>query len=184
MNNVWFIADTHFSHANILKYCNRPFADVREMDETIIENWNSLVDDLDIVWVLGDFCMSRNVAVIRSYLMRLKGRICITLGDHDAYKGVMKSAGFDTVRDLVNFTSHRSLGKNSITLCHWPFAIWRKSHYNSWCLHGHCHGKYYASGKIHDVGVDNNDFKPLSLEQIKVIMDEKEDNSNVVNNGK
>ena len=55
--NTWLISDTHFDHANIIKYCNRPFKDVDEMNNTIWQNWNSVVDADDIVYHLGDFAL-------------------------------------------------------------------------------------------------------------------------------
>ena len=71
MANVFFIADTHFGHANVIKFCARPFASVEEMDETLIENWNAKVKGCDTVFVLGDmFYRCENVAEI---LWRLSG---------------------------------------------------------------------------------------------------------------
>ena len=52
----WFTADTHLGHQNIIKYCNRPFKTLDEMDTAIIRNWNERVDPDDTVLVLGDFC--------------------------------------------------------------------------------------------------------------------------------
>jgi hypothetical protein len=67
-----------------------------------------------------------------------------------------------------------------ITLCHWCMRVWPKSHYNSWHLYGHSHGKLPSEGKSHDVGVDNNNFYPLSLIEITKIMKYKPDNFNLV----
>ena len=55
MSNMFFTSDTHWGHANSIKYCNRPFIDVVEMDEQLIDNWNSVVKANDEVWQLGDF---------------------------------------------------------------------------------------------------------------------------------
>jgi len=96
---TWIISDTHFSHANIIKYCNRPFKDIEEMDDAIVENWNSLVSDEDTVWHLGDFSFNgkENVEKFRKLL---KGKIKIVLGNHDK-RGMdfYYNAGFDAVYD-------------------------------------------------------------------------------------
>ena len=57
MPSIWFTSDTHFSHCNIIKYCNRPFKDVDEMNKILIQNWNNVVRPDDIVWHLGDFAL-------------------------------------------------------------------------------------------------------------------------------
>ena len=78
-NNIWFTADTHFSHANIIKYCARPFDNVEGMDRTLITNWNKVVEPKDIVYHLGDFCF-RNP---ERYLNALNGYIYFIYGNHD-----------------------------------------------------------------------------------------------------
>lgn len=84
MINTWFTSDTHFGHTNILEYEKeyRPFSSVEEMNETIIDRWNSVVRDTDIVWHLGDFCFGKNNIRIAE---RLKGKKRLILGNHDAY---------------------------------------------------------------------------------------------------
>ena len=56
-DRLFFTSDTHFNHTNILQYCNRPFKIVDQMNETIITNWNNVVEPDDIVFHLGDFCL-------------------------------------------------------------------------------------------------------------------------------
>lgn len=82
MERTFFIADTHFGHSSIIDYENRPFSDVREMDDTIIRNWNSAVSDGDRVFVIGDFSAygrEMTADICRS----LNGRKYLIMGNHD-----------------------------------------------------------------------------------------------------
>ena len=79
---IWFTSDTHWNHANIIKYCKRPFANVEEMDDALISNWNAVVDKGDHVYHLGDFCWGKRDGWIK-YLKLLNGNIHIIKGNHD-----------------------------------------------------------------------------------------------------
>ena len=80
---IYFTADTHFSHTNIIKYCDRPFSSAEEMDEVLIKNWNDTVTKNDTVYVLGDFCF-KSKGRWREILLRLKYKqIFFIKGNHD-----------------------------------------------------------------------------------------------------
>ncbi len=166
---IFFTADTHFCHTNILQYCNRPFKTVEEMDETIISNWNACVNDSDTVYHCGDFAF-RNP---EEYLKRLKGRLVLILGNHD-YKRIRDYEKLVPIHDLLSI----KIEDVSIVLCHYSMRVWPKSHFNAWNLYGHSHGTLDDWGKSYDVGVDKNGFTPLSFEQLKEIMKTKLDNFN------
>jgi len=78
--NIFFTSDTHFGHKNILKYCNRPFVNVEEMDEVMIERWNGRIGKNDSVYHLGDFSFSSNP---KTYFERLNGKKILIIGNHD-----------------------------------------------------------------------------------------------------
>ena len=82
MINTWFTSDTHFGHKNILEYEKdaRPFSSVEEMNERLIDNWNSVVGSSDIIYHLGDFCFGKNNLDIAK---RLNGKKRLVLGNHD-----------------------------------------------------------------------------------------------------
>lgn len=80
----FFTADPHFGHANIIKYCQRPFASVEEMDRALTERWNAKIGSDDDVWILGDFTM-RSGATALNYLRQLNGHKHLILGNHDGF---------------------------------------------------------------------------------------------------
>lgn len=94
---IFLIGDMHFMHKNILKYCNRPFKDVEEMTESLVKNWNSVVDNNDIVYVVGDFALCGKQKIIEIG-NRLNGRKRLILGNHDgASIATYREAGFEFV---------------------------------------------------------------------------------------
>lgn len=174
----WFTSDLHFFHKNILKFTNRPVSSVEEMHDTIINNWNAVVQPTDIVYHLGDLNFSKPHSVI-PLLERLNGEIQLLQGNHDSDNAQA------TYRKLPNVTRAqcspylelKEQGQK-IILCHYPIAAWRNNHHGSWHLFGHCHGSYHPEGKTMDASIDaawNNygKFRPLSFDEIKEIMDTK-----------
>ena len=179
----YFIGCPHFGHSRIIEYCNRPFPDVYRMDEAIIENWNSVVGERDDVWVLGDFTLDRDA---QQYFRRLNGRIYVLEGDHD--KKWMQSDRDHCSRqqrvilvppiyELIIPIPPETI---NIVLCHYPIRKWRKSHYNSWHLYAHCHGRDKPIGKSWEVSVENTGYFPLSLDEIIGIMKNRPDNPNLI----
>jgi calcineurin-like phosphoesterase family protein len=173
MGNVFFVSDTHFSHSNIIKYCNRPFNNAHEMDEAIITNWNSVVGQQDTVYHCGDFAFCKTSADVEKYIRRLNGHIFLVRGNHDK-DAVAKANGFAWV-------SGRHQGKmievegQSIFLFHTSCRVWDKSHHGSWCLFGHSHGSLPddPNSLSLDVGVEAWNYTPVSFEQIKARMSQK-----------
>ena len=169
--NTYFTSDTHFCHANIIKYCNRPFKNVDEMDETIITNWNSVVKHDDLVYHLGDV----GFGDIKNVLRRLNGRIILIRGSHDK-SALQVPERFEKISSLLEI----KIEDHPIILCHYSMRTWSKSHYNSWCLWGHSHNKLESWGKSFDIGVDGHNFFPWSFKEIQAKMNELPDNFNLV----
>jgi calcineurin-like phosphoesterase family protein len=160
---IWFTSDTHFGHTNIIKYCNRPFSSIDAMDEEIIRRWNQCVDVEDRVFHLGDFCMGDP----QKYLKRLNGKILILTGSHD--KNLKGIANPDRVLNIQPLNDEYG-NSRTIVLCHYAMRSWPLSHYASWHLYGHHHGKLEPYGLSFDVGVDCWDFYPISLDEVLIKM--------------
>ena len=175
----FFTGDTHFSHRNVIKYCNRPFANADEMNETIITNWNSVVSPNDIVYHVGDVAFEKDRAKRDWLLSRLNGEKHLIWGNHD--KG-LKSTGwqrtFRSAADMrvIHVPMEANNGKlQRIVLCHYAMRVWDQSHYGTWQLYGHSHGTLPDEKSMLqcDVGVDAWDFTPVSMEQLNKFMSNK-----------
>ncbi len=156
---IWFTADTHFGHKNIIKYCDRPFKDVDEMDRTLIDNWNVRVSKDDTIYFLGDFSFGRGP----EYQAELNGNIVFVKGSHDSWLRAPY---------LLPITVRMCGEDKTIVLCHYAMRTWEKSHYGSWHLFGHSHGNLPPYGLSFDVGVDCWDYYPVSLDMIIIKMNE------------
>lgn len=170
MGNIYFTSDTHFGHKNIIKYSQRPFADIQDMDENLIKNWNAIVSDNDTIWHLGDFAFMNSVQ-FETLLSRLNGHINIVLGNHDdviikSKLDLIKSSKIESIQQYkeINF-DHKML-----VLFHYGQRVWNKSHHGSIHLYGHSHGSLPPHGLSVDVGVDckeiTSEYRPVSLDEI------------------
>jgi len=158
---IWFTSDTHFDHDRVCEYCKRPWADVEEMNEALIANWNAAVRPGDVVYHLGDFAFRRH----RYFAERLNGQIVLIEGTHDKMSAHDKKA-FTLVGPL-----HVIKQEPPIVLCHYAMRVWPMSHYGAWHLFGHSHGHLEPQGKSFDVGVDAWGFRPVSLDEVSQKME-------------
>jgi len=167
----FFTADEHYGHSNIIGYCDRPFATVEKMDEELIKRHNEVVGSEEVVFHLGDFTM-KDSSEAEKYIKQLNGKPVFIKGSHD--ENWMEKNLFHTYNEIWE----GEIENHYIVLCHYAMRIWPRSHYNSWQLYGHSHGKFAGTGKQMDVGVDTHNFYPYSLEEIEEIMKTKKDNIN------
>lgn len=163
--NTFFTSDEHYGHAMILDYCNRPFADLEEMNETLIDRHNMTVGKKDMVYHLGDFAFR---GCGGGYLKRLNGKHALILGNHDR---LIQQDGVGW--QAVELVKQIKIEGQLIWLSHYAHLVWPQSHYGAWHLFGHTHGSVVGVGKSMDVGVDGNDFTPWSFEQIKEFMEQR-----------
>jgi calcineurin-like phosphoesterase family protein len=170
IRDYYFTADEHYYHRNIIDYCNRPFTSVEEMNETMIDNHNTVVGENDVTIHAGDFTLLKDKKKIYGTIIgRLNGTHIFLKGSHDYW-----------LKGNNNQIWEKKIGKNYIVVCHYAMRVWARSHYNSFQLYGHSHGNLPPEGKQYDIGVDNNDFFPVSLRQIINIMKTRPDNFNLV----
>jgi calcineurin-like phosphoesterase family protein len=162
---TFFTSDTHFGHANIIKYCKRPFSSTEEMDNALIHNWNSVVGPEDTVYHLGDFAVGGGPAA--PYLRRLNGKIQFCLGNHD--KRLMRSYLDSGWEFDIPHLREVTVDKQEIILCHYAMKVWNGSHKGHWQLYGHSHGTLPDDPTTLscDVGVDCWNYFPVSMEQLR-----------------
>lgn len=179
---IYFTSDLHFGHQNVIKYSNRPFQTAAEMDHALIKAWNDRVTSSDHIYILGDVSFV-DATSTEAILMRLNGQKHLVYGNHDKVlrKNMNLRTYFVECKDIIDLTvtdDTHPYGKQHIVLCHYPMLTWNKAHHGSWMLHGHSHGscKYpYPKACIMDVGVDCVGYEPISYEDIRALMVNRED---------
>ena len=169
MSKIFFTSDNHYGHKNIIKYENRPFKDVDDMDNKMIEKWNAKVSKNDTVYILGDFSFGNH----DHYLSKLNGHKILVKGNHDSRKINVHNSLFD---DVFNYLEINLDNDTFVTMSHYPMLVWNKSHHGSINLFGHVHSLLHnikydeimrcPSDNSYNVGVDVNNFEPCTLEEI------------------
>jgi calcineurin-like phosphoesterase family protein len=159
MANYFWTADPHFQHNMIRIYCNRPFDDIDEHDETIIENWNKTVGVNDFIYVLGDFGWGD----CRTIFNRLRGRKYLIRGNHDRNPTLKFPWAWVKDTAMIEVRGHY------IWLSHYARRSWNRSFHGSWHLFGHTHGRLGPYGKSLDVGVDAWNFAPVSFDTLQAV---------------
>ena len=168
---VFVSSDLHFNHTNILQYCPARGSTVDEMNQIIIQNWNSVVSKNDICYILGDVAMGRiqeSVPLIK----QLNGRLHLILGNHDKdLKKLISNSNeklFDTIQDYLELNHRYNGEKCKVIMFHFPIAKFNGGHSESnFHIHGHCHGNPTGlTGRIKDIGVDTNNLFPYLLDDV------------------
>lgn len=179
-SKTFFTSDTHFFHKNILKYSNRPFKHIDDMNYQMMEKWNETVSENDTVYLLGDVGFTTKEKLI-DFLTRLNGTKHLILGNHDQVitKNFNDFAHGKVFQSISNYKEIK-IDQQKIILCHYAMRVWNKSHHGSWMFFGHTHDKLSPLGKSVDVGVDSTailtyaPYRPFSFEEIKTFMDSRQ----------
>lgn len=189
-NRIFFTSDTHFGHENVIRYSHRPFANISEHNEALIDNWNKTVKEDDIVFHLGDFAFG-GTAFWSSILERLNGKKYLCLGNHD-YKNFKQP--LEKYFEKVSEQFYIAIGDQFIILNHCPMLCYGGAYRDVWQLYGHVHTEKHTPiekqiGKDvprlsmtfptqYDVGVDNNDYRPVSFYEVKAIIEKQKEKAN------
>ena len=173
---TFFTSDHHFGHANIIKYANRPFSNVNDMDKEMIRAWNSVVHYDDLVYHVGDFCF----ADANPYVHALNGKIMYIRGNHDKqiinWMRMNRQSKVIDCHELHQF----DVDGQGFVACHFAMRVWNKSHFGTWHVYGHSHNSLpdLIDSLSMDVGVDSahaliGEYRPFSFEEVKQHMSKK-----------
>lgn len=175
---VHFVSDTHFGHANIIKYSNRPFENAHEMNKALIDNWNNVVKPQDEVFHLGDFAFS-DFNSIKFILSKLNGYKHFIHGNHD--KNILRYANEllnDKLFESIQPYKEIYVNDKMIILFHYGARVWNKGHHGSYMLYGHSHGSLPPYGRSVDVGIDakfiTDEYRPVSFLEVQTFMDSRD----------
>ena len=154
MADIWFTADNHFGHTNIIDHCNRPWKTAHLMDIAMIEIWNQYVKPQDTIYIIGDFMWDSHYEIVMKFQKKLHGNKMFIKGNHDHW-----------FKKEKRYFHHKRIDKIHIWMCHYPLRTWPKG-IN---LHGHCHGNLPDPlPNQFDVGVDTSpEYRPYNWEEIK-----------------
>ena len=161
---TYLLSDTHFEHKNIIEYSGRPFNNLEEMNNYIIQKWNETIKPDDEVYFLGDFCFGVAENIMK-YATQLNGHKHIVMGNHDRKKTLYKEAGFITTEKRIVYPYAT---KKQIILSHKPILDLPEGCVN---IHGHIHEKQldtrlFNVENYYNVSVENINYTPKLLQEI------------------
>lgn len=168
MAEIFFTADTHYHHANVIKFCGRPYTDIDHMNEALAENHNTVVGPKDTVWYLGD--------VMWKYfdLNRLNGDKKLIIGNHDSLPEIRH---FFSEVNFYHALKGVLPARQLLVLMHYPIEDWNGRRHGSVHFHGHSHNTLSSHNLLRfDVGVDAiPGYRPVSLDEMLVKIKEKKE---------
>jgi len=173
MNDLFFTSDEHYGHINMLRFANRPFKDIHDQTEILINNHNSKVPKGGRTYHLGDiFWHTVPVKEAIEIMESLNGQHYFIWGNHDKLMEDRQELRkqFVWCKDLTQI----KYKEQKIVLCHYAMRVWQSSHKGSWQLYGHTHAQLPETNNLSfDVGVDAQNYYPISFEEVKAKMDQK-----------
>lgn len=167
MSDIFFTADPHFFHENIINTCKRPFASVEEMNESLIKTYNECVRPEDTLYILGDFAFKfESVKDVNDVLSRIHCKKVLIRGNHDGK--FLRDPDFDhSLLSSIKGYYELHLGKIQVVLFHYPIIEWNNMYRGSYHIYGHVHDKVLKAMPKNSlcVSVEQTGYKPVSLEE-------------------
>lgn len=184
--NVYLTSDLHFGHRNVIRFCDRPYVDEKDMATGLIKNWNDTVKPNDFIFSLGDFSWWTGRHEVKKLVEQLHGKKYFIPGNHckEGMYELVDDKDFHECSDIVHLYIRGQEGDPrfkdvkvyEIVLCHYPCACFSHSDYSN-CYHffGHIHSRaghpmsefgkpiHIKPGKMLDVGVDRHNYTPIDL---------------------
>lgn len=164
----YYISDLHLGHANIIRLSNRPYSNIEEMDEDLINKWNCTVTQNDDVYILGDLIYKSSDP--EKYLKRLNGKLHLIKGNHDTF---LKNPTCRKYFESIDVYKEIDDNGKRVILFHYPIVEWNGFFRNSVHLYGHIHNNINATNDImskipncYNVGADLLGFTPRTLDEI------------------
>lgn len=164
---TFLTADPHFGHANIIRYCNRPFANADAMTRELIGRYNSRVNKRDTVKILGDFGFHLSDKEALEIFNALNGSKELIIGNHDLdRKGrvIQSVARLPWAKPPTHYSEIKHDGQR-IVLSHYAALTWNGSHHGSLMAFGHSHDTLPSLPGSIDVGVDAQNYYPITVEE-------------------
>ena len=171
---IFFTSDLHLNDSRIIHYCKRPFRHVEEMNQSLIERWNSKISDNDEVYIIGDFAYSDHDRFLES----LAGKKHLISGSHDHLPKDVAEKYIESVSKYKEL----KFEKRIFVLSHCPLRCWEHAQNGSIHLYGHVHGRISTYNLSMDVSVDTNNLFPYSMADILQFMDNRK--QEMRNNGR
>lgn len=169
--DIFVTADLHFGHKNIIKYENRPYETIEQMDEDLIKKWNETVKKNDTIYILGDFSWYKGEKT-NEILKQLNGTKILIIGNHDG--NFLKDKNFDTsLFEEIKYYKEIKHNKKTYILFHYPIVEHNGKMYGNIHLYGHIHSMNLELEKslmplAFNVGIDRNKYRPVNIKKYEV----------------
>ncbi len=187
---IYYISDTHLGDLMVFNKCSRPFANLEEMEKTIVDNWNKKVRKEDAVYVLGDLAEDGYKKAMDVYA-GLNGHKHLLVGNHDLK--MLDEIKESNVFESIDFMTLIEDGCRKVCLCHYPVMDWMEFSRGGYHVYGHIHNKtlknnpaypqikeYFKDKPAYNCGVDVTAFQPVTLDEM-IVLKERNKNEPYIN---